>query len=69
MDIAAYNILTRLPVDVGEARRKAYDRAMDLLKDVAAGKFRPEPVVEDEDGQSASVLPCFGEPLPRRVLD
>lgn len=43
MDWAAFQILKRLPVPVGEDRRKAYDDALAAFRDIAAHKLAPEP--------------------------
>lgn len=40
--IAAYDVLKRLPVSVGEDRRIAKDDALDLLGKVASGSVVPE---------------------------
>lgn len=40
--IAAFDVLKRLPVPVGEDRRIAKDDALKLLADVAAGRITPE---------------------------
>lgn len=42
MDYAAYDVLKRLPVPVNEDRRRARERAEDLFRDVAQGKYTPE---------------------------
>ena len=42
MDIAAFDVLKRINVTVNEARKSAWERAIELLKDVASGAFTPE---------------------------
>jgi phage gp36-like protein len=68
LDFAAYRLLKRFNVAVGEERRKAYDAAMDVFKAVAAGKMAVEPAEESEDATS-SALPSFVTANPERRLD
>lgn len=67
LDFAAYRLLKRFNVAVGEERRKAYDAAMDVFKAVAAGKMAVEPAEESEDATS-SALPSFVPANPERRL-
>ena len=65
--IVRFHALTRLPVPVGEDRRKAYDAAMDVFKKVAAGDMAVEPADDAEDATSAT-LPSFMPADPERRL-
>ena len=59
MVIARYRILTRMSLDVNEARKADYERAMEHLSLVAEGKV----LVESPDGEedtSARVIPLWG---------
>ena len=47
MDYAAYDILKRLPVPVGEDRRKARERADALFEKIATGQMTVESYTED----------------------
>lgn len=67
LDIAAYNILKRLPVPVGEDRRKAYEEAMRILRDVAEGRTTPEGHGEAEDAASGTVAVQVAVSSRRRV--
>lgn len=66
MDYAAYDVLKRLPVKVGEDRRLAKEAAVALFEKVADGKVTPE---DADDGENVSVSPGFNNPIPPRVLD
>ena len=67
-DWAAYDVLKRQPVPVGEDRRRARDQALELFKAVAAGTVTPEP---PEDGAAAAAAgsPLAAPPYPPRLLD
>lgn len=52
-DYAAYDVLKRLPVAVGEDRRRAREQAIELFERVAAGKVTPE----SEDGEGSADAP------------
>ena len=60
MDYAAADVLKRQNVELNEDRRKARERAEDLFKDVAAGKYTPEGDVADDaastDGPAIEVV-------------
>lgn len=67
--IAAFDALKRLPVPVGEDRRRAKEDALALLERVAEGKVTPEGDGES-DAERAAPLPCSAEPHnPPRLLD
>lgn len=60
MDYAAADVLKRLAVPLNDDRRKARERAEDLFKDVAAGKYTPESDDADDtvstDGPAIEVV-------------
>ena len=60
MDYAAADVLKRIDVQLNEDRRKARERAEDLFKDVAAGKYTPESDDADDtaptDGPAIEVV-------------
>lgn len=67
-DFAAFRLLKRFNVPVGEDRRKANDAAMDIFKKVAAGEMAVEPADDAGDATSAT-LPAFVPANPERRLD
>lgn len=67
LDIAAYNLLRRLPVPAQEDRRKAYDAALAILRDVAEGRSTPEGHDEAEDAASGTVAVAVAVSSRRRV--
>ena len=67
MDYAAYDILKRMPVEIGEARRRAREDALSLFKDVGAGRMKVEP--HEEGATSGAALPSFVPARPERLLD
>ena len=69
MDYCAFDLLKRLPIKVGEDRKKARDDAVALFESVATGKYKPESFDKPDSGQPVGVLPSFGEPPKRRLLD
>ena len=60
MDYAAADVLKRINVPLNDDRRKARERAEDLFKDVAAGKYTPESDGADDtastDGPAIEVV-------------
>ena len=60
MDYAAADVLKRINVPLNDDRRKARERAEDLFKDVAAGRFTPESDGADDaeptDGPAIEVV-------------
>ena len=68
MDYAAFDVLKRLPLKVGEDRRKARDDAVALLESVAAGRVTPESADEELDAAAAG-SPAAAPPCPPRLLD
>ena len=57
MDYAAADVLKRLSVPLNDDRRKARERAEDLFKDVAAGKYTPES--DDADDTASTDGPAI----------
>ena len=57
MDYAATDVLKRIDVQLNEDRRKARERAEDLFKDVAAGKYTPES--DDADDTASTDGPAI----------
>ena len=57
MDYAAADVLKRLAVPHNDDRRKARERAEDLFKDVAAGKYTPES--DDADDTASTDGPAI----------
>lgn len=63
MDYAAYDLLKRLPVAVGEARRRAREDAAAVFSQVASGRMSVEPH-GDSAGGGVAALPAFAAPPP-----
>ena len=57
MDYAAADVLKRLAVPLNDDRRKARERAEDLFKDIAAGKYTPES--DDADDTASTDGPAI----------
>ena len=57
MDYAAADVLKRFAVPLNDDRRKARERAEDLFKDVAAGKYTPES--DDADDTASTDGPAI----------
>lgn len=68
-DFAAYRLLKRMNIRVGEDRRKAYEDAMDMFRRVAEGKMAVEPDVEDTGTSMPAVTPTSAPATPARLLD
>ena len=69
MDYAAFDVLKRLPVEVGAARVKAREEALLLFEDVAQDKVTPESFGEDEADGSEAPFPAWTPPPPVRVVN
>ena len=69
MDYAAFDVLKRLPVEVGAARVKAREEALLLFEDVAANKVTPESYLDEEDGAVEEAFPAFAAPPPVRIVN
>lgn len=50
MDIAAYRVLKRFNIPLTDARKDAYNAAIEQLRDVADGKMFPESYESEDDG-------------------
>lgn len=67
MDICAFDILKRMPMDVKDPRRIAYEKALELLDRVATGQYLPEPYGSTDD-ENDRVLPLFGMSFRPKLL-
>ena len=67
-DYAAYDVLKRLPVPVGEDRRRAREQALELFRAVAKGDVTPEDPEEAADAAPAG-SPASAPASPPRLLD
>ena len=71
MDVAAFDVLKRISVDINESRRIAWEKAVDLFREVASGAYTPESW-SDEGGDGADsnlALPEFGSSNRRFILN
>ena len=68
-DYAAYDVLKRQPVPVGEDRRLAREQAVELFKAVARGDVTPESADEEAGDPVAAGAPLAAPPSPPRLLD
>ena len=72
MDIAAFDVLKRINTNVNESRRLAYEKALELLKDVASGAYTPESYSDEEgdaDADSNLALPGWTSDKRRFIMD
>ena len=69
MDYAAFDVLKRLPVEVGNARIKAREEALLLFEDVAQDKVTPESFGEDEADGNDAPFPAWTPPPPVRIVN
>lgn len=69
MDYAAFDVLKRLPVEVGAARVKAREEALLLFEDVAQDKVTPESFGEDEADGNEAPFPAWTPPPPVRIVN
>ena len=69
MDYSAFDVLKRLPVEVGAARVKAREEALLLFEDIAANKVTPESYGDEEDGTIEEAFPAWTPPPPLRVVN
>ena len=69
MDYAAFDLLKRFNVPVGEDRRKARADASALFEKVAERKIAVDPADEDEESVSAAATPAAAPATPARLLD
>ena len=54
MDIAAYDVLTRINAPVNEARKAKWEKALEWLEKVASGQLTPESWSSEGDDDTAS---------------
>jgi hypothetical protein len=73
MDVAVFDVLKRINVQPNEARKAAWEKAIDLFKEVARGEFIPESWAEDETGEedasSNKARPKFSDTTRYKILD
>lgn len=73
MDFTAWKILKRLPIEVGEDRKKAAEDAKELFKEVAAGEYTPESYFaspsEGNDTDSNLATPQFSKSGRYKILN
>jgi hypothetical protein len=73
MDFAAWKVLKRLPIEVGEDRKKAAEDAKELFKEVAAGEYTPESWYatpeEGSDTDSNLAKPKFSDNARYKILN
>lgn len=73
MDVAVFDVLKRINVQPNEARKAAWEKAIDLFKEVAKGEFIPESWFEDETGEddasSNRARPKFSSQSRYKILD
>ncbi|MBR1836697.1 MAG: DUF1320 family protein [Kiritimatiellae bacterium] len=65
--IAAFDALKRLPVAVGEDRRRAKEDALALLEKVAEGRITPEGDGEPDDDSRPATSPLADDGPPRTL--
>ena len=65
--IAAFDALKRLPVPVGEDRRRAKEDALELLDKVAQGRITPEGDGEADDESRPATSPLADDGPPRTL--
>lgn len=73
MDIAVYDVLKRINVQPNEARKAAWEKALELMDRVAKGEFIPESWYESETGEtdtaSNKALPKFTDTIRYKILN
>jgi hypothetical protein len=73
MDYAAYDVLKRINVNVNDARKAAWEKAIDLFEKVARGEYIPESWSEDEtaetDTSSNKAMPAFSGVQRWKILN
>lgn len=67
-DIAIYHMAASTPQKMGmEIRKERYERAIQWLEDVQAGKIIPDlPLATDEDGNATGIPFTYGSQKPLR---
>lgn len=76
MDIAAFRVLKRFNLDITDPRKKAYDEAMQILRDISEEKIIPESYTDsEEDDESvleeavAGIIPLYAMEFNAHTLD
>ena len=73
MDYAAFDLLKRHKVNVGEDRRKARQDALEFFKSVARNEITPESYLEEGENEAdlneIASTPAVGNAIPHRLLD
>lgn len=62
MDIAAYDLIKRLPVTISETRTSARNEALRLLRDVASGAYFCESFGQPESAKSGAAVASSSPP-------
>lgn len=65
VDYAVYDLLKRLPQEVGEDRRRAREQAIALFEAIAARRVTPEGADEEEESGVPAFSPEASAPPPR----
>lgn len=67
MDCAAYDVLTRVNVKVGEDRKAKWEKALDMFEKVAKGELIPESWDDgsEDDTSQNKAMPSFNARRPR----
>lgn len=73
MDYAAFDVLKRINVQPNEARKAAWEKAIELFEKVGRGEYIPESWAEhetgEEDTQSNKARPKFSNTTRYKILD
>ena len=73
MDYAAYDVLKRINVNINEARKAAWEKAIDLFEKVAMGQYIPESWYKDseegDDTSSNKARPKFSDAQRYKILN
>jgi hypothetical protein len=73
MDYAAFDVLKRINVQPNDARKAAWEKALELFEKVGSGAYIPESWSSDEtaedDAQSNRALPAFTDNQRYKILN
>ena len=71
MDYAAYDVLKRINVSINEARKAAWEKAIELFEKVARGEYIPESWSEGggDDAASNRATPLFTVNARHKILN
>ena len=73
MDVAVFDVLKRINVQPNEARKAAWEKALELFDRVSKGEYIPESWTADETGEddasSNKAQPSFGTESRRFILN